>query len=188
MPHGRVTGDLRAGPHAGSSGAFSTLDFVLLDSFPRTFTHPSRRRLARRGEPPAQGARPAKREPVQSNCQTVDITADLNGEDETGFARTFLDEAGDPPVIAPGAMVIAGMPVRPRGQACRDRRSPQPTPGSGEQRARCRPTGCVGGLITPRRKPHLTCWFLLAGAGFEPATFGVRLPFNRIRDRVPTHV
>jgi hypothetical protein len=39
---------------------------------------------------------------------TVDITADLNDEDETGFVWTFLDEARDPSVITPGAIVVAG--------------------------------------------------------------------------------
>ncbi len=39
---------------------------------------------------------------------TVDITADLNDEDETGFVWTFLDEARDPSVIVPGAIVVAG--------------------------------------------------------------------------------
>ena len=39
---------------------------------------------------------------------TVDITADLNDEDETGFVWTFLDEARDPAVITPGAIVVAG--------------------------------------------------------------------------------
>ena len=38
----------------------------------------------------------------------VDITADLNDEDETGLAWTFLDEARDPTVIVPGAIVVAG--------------------------------------------------------------------------------
>ncbi|MDP9387518.1 MAG: hypothetical protein M3Q48_06205 [Actinomycetota bacterium] len=38
---------------------------------------------------------------------TVDITADLNTEDETGF-WTFLDEARDPTLIVPGAIVVAG--------------------------------------------------------------------------------
>jgi len=38
----------------------------------------------------------------------VDITADLNAEDETGFVWTFLDEARDPLMIVPGALVIAG--------------------------------------------------------------------------------
>jgi hypothetical protein len=32
---------------------------------------------------------------------TVDITADLNDEDETGFVWTFLDEARDPGMIRP---------------------------------------------------------------------------------------
>jgi hypothetical protein len=44
---------------------------------------------------------------------TVDITADLNDEDETGFVWTFLDEARDPTVITPGAIVIAGIPDSP---------------------------------------------------------------------------
>jgi len=44
---------------------------------------------------------------------TVDITADLNDEDETGFVWTFLDEARDPAVIVPGAIVIAGRPESP---------------------------------------------------------------------------
>lgn len=39
---------------------------------------------------------------------TVDITADLNTEDETGFVWTFLDEARDPTLIVPGAIVVAG--------------------------------------------------------------------------------
>mgnify|MGYP000704602872 FL=1 len=39
---------------------------------------------------------------------TVDITADLNDEDETGFVWTFLDEARDLSLITPGAIVVAG--------------------------------------------------------------------------------
>lgn len=39
---------------------------------------------------------------------TVDITADLNDEDETGFVWTFLNEARDPSLISPGAIVVAG--------------------------------------------------------------------------------
>jgi hypothetical protein len=38
----------------------------------------------------------------------VDITADLNDEDETGYIWTFLDEARDPGQIKPGSIVIAG--------------------------------------------------------------------------------
>ena len=38
----------------------------------------------------------------------VDITADLNDEDHTGYVWTFLDEARDPAQIRPGAIVIAG--------------------------------------------------------------------------------
>lgn len=38
----------------------------------------------------------------------VDIVADLNTEDETGYVWTFLDEARDPALIVPGAVVVAG--------------------------------------------------------------------------------
>jgi hypothetical protein len=38
----------------------------------------------------------------------VDITADLNDEDETGYVWTFLDEARHPGQINPGALVVAG--------------------------------------------------------------------------------
>jgi hypothetical protein len=38
----------------------------------------------------------------------VDVTADLNDEDETGYLWTFLDEARDPGQITPGALVVAG--------------------------------------------------------------------------------
>jgi hypothetical protein len=38
----------------------------------------------------------------------VDITADLNDEDETGYVWTFLDEARDPGQIKPGTLVVAG--------------------------------------------------------------------------------
>ena len=38
----------------------------------------------------------------------VDITADLNDEDDTGYIWTFLDEAREPKHIVPGALVVAG--------------------------------------------------------------------------------
>ena len=38
----------------------------------------------------------------------VDISADLNDEDESGFVWTFLDEARDPALIVPGAIIVAG--------------------------------------------------------------------------------
>jgi hypothetical protein len=38
----------------------------------------------------------------------VDITADLNDEDDTGYAWTFLDEARDPSQVKPGELVVAG--------------------------------------------------------------------------------
>ena len=40
----------------------------------------------------------------------VDITADLNDEDDTGFVWTFLDEAQVRSLIKPGANVVAGDP------------------------------------------------------------------------------
>jgi hypothetical protein len=39
---------------------------------------------------------------------TVDIAADLNDEDETGYVWTFLDEARESSLIRPGAIVLAG--------------------------------------------------------------------------------
>lgn len=39
---------------------------------------------------------------------TVDIAADLNSEDETGYVWTLLDDARDPSLIEPGAIVVAG--------------------------------------------------------------------------------
>lgn len=38
----------------------------------------------------------------------VDITADLNDEDDTGYVWTFLGEARDPGQINPGMLVAAG--------------------------------------------------------------------------------
>lgn len=43
----------------------------------------------------------------------IDIMADLNSEDETGFVWTFLDEADDPSVVRPGEVVVAGSPLTP---------------------------------------------------------------------------
>jgi hypothetical protein len=53
------------------------------------------------GEPAAFGGR-------RAGMYRVDITADLNDEDETGYLWTFLDEARDPGQIKPGALVVAG--------------------------------------------------------------------------------
>lgn len=39
---------------------------------------------------------------------TVDIPADLNAEDQTGYVWALLDEARDPSVIVPGALVVTG--------------------------------------------------------------------------------
>jgi hypothetical protein len=38
----------------------------------------------------------------------VDIGADLNDEDDSGYTWNFLDEAHDPDRISPGALVVAG--------------------------------------------------------------------------------
>ena len=43
----------------------------------------------------------------------VDMAADLNDEDESGFVWTFLDEARDPALIVPGAIIVAGDPDAP---------------------------------------------------------------------------
>lgn len=39
---------------------------------------------------------------------TVDIACDLMDEDETGYVWAFLDDARDPALIEPGAIVVAG--------------------------------------------------------------------------------
>jgi hypothetical protein len=38
----------------------------------------------------------------------VDLEADLNSRDHTGLCWSFLDEATDPTLIQPGAVIIAG--------------------------------------------------------------------------------
>ncbi|MCU1450496.1 MAG: hypothetical protein JWP02_2666 [Acidimicrobiales bacterium] len=43
----------------------------------------------------------------------IDIPADLNTEDETGFVWTFLDEATNPSMIRPGEVVVAGSELTP---------------------------------------------------------------------------
>ncbi len=47
------------------------------------------------------------------DAMKIDIAADLNTEDETGFVWTFLDEATDPNVFRPGAVVVAGSELTP---------------------------------------------------------------------------
>jgi hypothetical protein len=57
---------------------------------------------------------------------TVDIPADLNAEDQTGYVWAFLDEVRDPSVVVPGALVIAGDADAPRGsRRGRSRATPQ---------------------------------------------------------------
>lgn len=43
----------------------------------------------------------------------IDIAADLNTEDESGFVWTFLDEATDPSMVRPGEVVVAGSELTP---------------------------------------------------------------------------
>ncbi len=43
----------------------------------------------------------------------IDITADLNSGDETGFVWTFLDEAEDPSIIRRGEVVVGGSALTP---------------------------------------------------------------------------
>lgn len=43
----------------------------------------------------------------------IDIAADLNTVDETGYVWTFLDEATDPSMIRPGEVVVAGSELTP---------------------------------------------------------------------------
>jgi hypothetical protein len=38
----------------------------------------------------------------------VDLPADLNARDEDDLCWTFLDEASDPSIVRPGAVVVAG--------------------------------------------------------------------------------
>lgn len=38
----------------------------------------------------------------------VDVPADLNAVDETGYVWTFLDEARSPGLVTPGAIVTTG--------------------------------------------------------------------------------
>jgi hypothetical protein len=44
---------------------------------------------------------------------SVDISCDLMDVDETGYVWTFLRDARDPSLIAPGAIVVAGDPDAP---------------------------------------------------------------------------
>ena len=39
---------------------------------------------------------------------SVDLEADLNMQDHTGYCWSFLDEARDPAIIEPGAIILAG--------------------------------------------------------------------------------
>jgi len=39
---------------------------------------------------------------------TIDLEADLNTRDHTGLCWSFLDEAADPALISPGAVIVVG--------------------------------------------------------------------------------
>ncbi len=39
---------------------------------------------------------------------TIDLEADLNARDHTGLCWSFLDEATDPGLISPGAVIVVG--------------------------------------------------------------------------------
>jgi hypothetical protein len=39
---------------------------------------------------------------------TIDLEADLNTRDHTGLCWSFLDEATDPALISPGAVIVVG--------------------------------------------------------------------------------
>ncbi|MGH4022914.1 MAG: hypothetical protein ACRDT0_27510 [Pseudonocardiaceae bacterium] len=56
---------------------------------------------------------PVPGEPPTTATIRVDIAADLNDEDETGFVWTYLADARDPSLIRPGRVVIAGEPDTP---------------------------------------------------------------------------
>lgn len=45
---------------------------------------------------------------MSSMTDTVDIEAYFLDVDETGYVWTYLDDARDPSVIVPGAVVVAG--------------------------------------------------------------------------------
>ncbi|MHB1499269.1 MAG: hypothetical protein ACYCXN_15325 [Acidimicrobiales bacterium] len=44
---------------------------------------------------------------------SIDIACDLHDRDETGYVWAYLDEARNPSLIVPGAIVIAGEPDAP---------------------------------------------------------------------------
>ena len=56
---------------------------------------------------------PMSGEPGMTTMIRVDIAADLNDEDETGFVWTYLADARDLSLIRPGGVVIAGEPDSP---------------------------------------------------------------------------
>lgn len=56
---------------------------------------------------------PTPGEPATAVTIRVDIAADLNDEDETGYIWTYLADARDPSLIRPGSAVIAGEPDTP---------------------------------------------------------------------------
>jgi hypothetical protein len=45
---------------------------------------------------------------VSSNAVVVDLEVDFHNEDETGYVWTWLSEARDPSMIAPGRILVVG--------------------------------------------------------------------------------
>lgn len=43
----------------------------------------------------------------------VTLPADVQQIDQTGYVWAFLDEAGEPDRVQPGALIVAGDPVEP---------------------------------------------------------------------------
>lgn len=49
----------------------------------------------------------------QPSLISIDISCDLHDRDETGYIWAYLDEARNPSLIVPGAILIAGEPDAP---------------------------------------------------------------------------
>lgn len=86
---------------AGSLRDLAVLEPDIEDVVARLYTDPAP------GQPPVWWDE-TSHERIASEMITVDIPADLNAEDQTGYVWAFLDEARDPSVIVPGALVVTG--------------------------------------------------------------------------------
>jgi hypothetical protein len=74
---------------------------------------------------------------------TVDIAADLNDEDKTGYVWTFLDEAREPSLIRPGASSLLEMTML--------RRSPRSWTSCRRRLGLSSTTGTTIGVQEPQR-------------------------------------